>query len=177
MPGIVSDQELIERCLRNDLQAQKSLYHKFGPKMLTLCLRYSRDKMEAEDIMQEGFIKVFRNLKAFRGEGSLEGWIRSILVRTAIRMLKKQKLHFPEIDNFQKEDPEPNALELLAAKDILKLIRNLPDGYRTVFNLYVIEGYKHKDIAELLSISENTSRSQLLKARKHLQRMMESQIV
>ena len=154
------------------MKAQKTLYLRYGPRMMTLCKRYAMDLMEAEDMLQEGFIKVFRNLQSFRGEGSFEGWMRSIMVRTALRYIKKRSLNFPELLLDMKEDPSPDAFDHLSEKDILACIDDLPVGYKTVFNLYVIEGYKHKDIAELLSITENTSRSQLLKARKALQKRM-----
>lgn len=139
--------------------------------MMSVCLRYANDSMEAEDIMQDGFIKVFQYIHQFKFEGSFEGWIRRIIVNTAIRHLEKKKLHFKEIDENSGHTPQldPYAYAHLGQEDLMKLINQLPEGYRVVFNLNVIEGYSHDEIAEMLHIQPGTSRSQLVKARKMLQ--------
>ena len=143
---------------------------------MTVCLRYACDQAEAEDILQESFIKVFSHIGQYRFEGSLEGWIRRIVVHTALRTLQKKKIRFMEIDEDLDLAQSVNADGLvgLSVEELLKLIGNLPDGYRLVFNLYVLEGYDHNEIAEMLKIKPATSRSQLLKARKVLQEKIET---
>jgi RNA polymerase sigma-70 factor (ECF subfamily) len=140
--------------------------------MYGVCLRFARNTLEADDILQEGFIKVFSYLKDFRQEGSLEGWIRRTIVNTAINYYNSKQNEWSEtsIDKaqFHQSDTE-NVLDKISAADLLNLIRELPEGYRMVFNLYVIEGYNHQEIAEMLHISENTSKSQLSRARMALQ--------
>ncbi len=173
------DEDFIERCLDNDPKAQGALYQKFAPKMFGICLRYARNQMEAEDVLQEGFIKVFRYLKDYRSDGSLEGWIRRTMVNTAINFYKKKSKYHKDI-SFEQTDPinqdEENAIDMLSAKELLALIRELPDGYRMVFNLNTIEGYTHKEIGEMLNISENTSKSQLSRARGVLQGKLKNKV-
>lgn len=139
--------------------------------MLTVCIRYAFDKMEAEDILQDAFIKVYKNISKFKHEGSFEGWIRRIVVNTALKHCSKRKLHFEEMkpDSGMDRVVDPQAYQHLSETDLLKLIHGLPEGYRIVFNLYVIEGYSHDEIASMLNIQESTSRSQLVKARRCLQ--------
>jgi RNA polymerase sigma factor (sigma-70 family) len=167
-----SDKELIERCLEQDPKAQEFLYKRFARRMYGVCLRFARNTLEADDILQEGFIKVFCFLKDFRQEGSLEGWIRRTIVNTAINYYnsKQNEWHETSIDKAQlfHSDAE-DVLAKISADDLLNLIHELPEGYRMVFNLYVIEGYNHQEIAEMLKISENTSKSQLSRARMSLQ--------
>ena len=143
---------------------------------MTICRRYARDHKEAEDILQEAFIRVFTALAQFRSEGSLEGWIRRIVVNTALRTLQKNKIPFsgagPELENIPAVDAD--ALSRLSAEELLGLISTLPDGYRVVFNLNVLEGYDHQEIDDMLNISVATSRSQLFKARKLLQTQIEN---
>lgn len=143
---------------------------------MTVCRRYACDQAEAEDMLQESFIKVFTNIGQFRFQGSLEGWIRRIVVHTALRTLQKKKIRFTEIDEDLDLAQSVNAdgLAGLSVEELLKLIGNLPDGYRLVFNLYVLEGYDHNEIAGMLDISPTTSRSQLSKARKLLQTQVEN---
>jgi RNA polymerase sigma-70 factor (ECF subfamily) len=165
-------EQLIERCINNDVVAQELLYRRYASKMFGVCLRYASNKMEAEDILQEGFIKVFANLKNYRGEGSFEGWIRKTMVNTAINHYRKNLRYFQNIDieSVDIHDTfDKNGLSSLTEEELLKLVQELPQGYRMVFNLYVIEGYSHKEIAEQLNISENTSKSQLSRARGVLQ--------
>lgn len=170
-----TEKELIEECLRGEKAAQKALYDKYAGKMFALCMRYARHKLEAEDIMQEGFIKVFNNLHTFRAEGSLEGWIRKIMVHSAIKNYHRSSFQKESIglENYPEDSMVPQAYGDLNREELLNLIKDLPEGYRVVFNMYAIEGFKHKEIARMLDIGESTSRSQLVKARKLLQSMIE----
>ncbi len=173
------DEDFIERCLGNDPKAQGKLYQRFAPKMFGICLRYTRNSAEAEDILQEGFIKVFRHLKDYRSDGSLEGWIRRTMVNTAINFYKKKAKYQKDISLEQSEpinQNEESALDKLSAKELLEFIHELPDGYRMVFNLNVIEGYTHKEIGKMLNISENTSKSQLSRARSVLQAKLKNKV-
>lgn len=173
MQATLTEHELIKRSLNNDGNCQRMLFEQHAGKMMTICLRYSNDQMEAEDLLMEGFVKVFHYLHQFKFEGSFEGWIRRIIVNTALKNLQKKKIHFEEV----KEDNgipilDAGAYQHLGEKEILNLIRKLPQGYKIVFNLYAIEGYSHDEIAEMLGIHAGTSRSQLVKARKLLQQQM-----
>lgn len=171
-----SDKELIEGCLANDPKAQEFLYKRFSRRMYGVCLRYAKNTLEADDILQEGFIKVFTFLKDFRQDGSLEGWIRRTFVNTAINYYHSRENEWKEttIDKAASYSSETeDAISRISAEDLLQLIRQLPEGYRMVFNLYVIEGYNHQEIAEMLNISENTSKSQLSRARAALQEKLE----
>jgi len=170
-----SDKELIERCLENDSRAQELLYKRFSRRMYGVCLRFARNTLEADDILQEGFIKVFSFLKEFRHDGSLEGWIRRIIVNTAINYYNSKQNEWSEtsIDKAESyQSVSEDILEKISTADLLNLIHELPEGYRLVFNLYIIEGYNHKEIAEMLNISENTSKSQLSRARMALQQRL-----
>lgn len=163
-----STENLIAQCLKCDATAQYELYQKYSPKMFGVCLRFAKCREEAEDILQEGFIKVFRNLKTFRNEGKLEAWIRRIMVNTAINFYKRKYPAFPDID-FDRLHPKHHSDEdittIMSHKEILETVQKLPKGYRMVFNLYVIEGYTHKEIGNMLNISINTSKSQLSRAK------------
>ena len=167
-----TDKELIERCLENDPRAQEFLYKRFSRRMYGVCLRFARNTLEADDILQEGFIKVFTFLKDFRQDGSLEGWIRRTIVNTAINYYHSKENEWKETSIEKAESYKSvseDALDMISTADLLDIIRELPEGYRMVFNLYVIEGYNHQEIAEMLNISENTSKSQLSRARMALQ--------
>jgi len=170
-----SEEELVKRCIKQEVRAQEEFYRRFAPKMYGVCLRFAKNKMEADDILQEGFIKVFINLKSFRNEGSLEGWIRRTIVNTAINLYKKNLKYLQDIE-LEKADvvqqTNLGAIDKLATDELLKIIGELPAGYRMVFNLNIIEGYTHKEIGELLGVSENTSKSQLSRARQTLQRKL-----
>ncbi len=160
-----------EKCKSKDRQAQTELYQLFAPKMYAVCLRYARDQDEANDILQNGFIKVFTKCELFEGKGSLEGWIRKVMVNTAIENHRKNKIRFlstEELNPNEFEKTDSFSLNHLDYKDLLALIKKLPLGYRTVFNLYAIEGFNHKEIAEMLNISEGSSKSQLSRARTWL---------
>ena len=171
---LISESDLIKGCLEGDRRMQEELYRRFSPRMYGVCLRYAADADEAADILQEGFIKVFKKLDSYRGEGSFEGWIRRIFVNTAIEHFRRKTYQQPITEQHENtvEGRSLSALDSLAEKDILKLIQELSPGYRTVFNLYVVEGYTHKEIGELLNISEGTSKSQLARAKLALQDMV-----
>lgn len=163
------ERELIELAVENNRHAQHKIYSKFSPKMLSVCRQYIKDLHEAEDIMITAFMKVFTNLKNFKHEGSFEGWIRRIMINECISFIRVQKkVKFIEDENYFEESFN-NIESQFSVDDIQFLIDNLPDGYKMVFNLYAIEGYKHQEIATMLGINEGTSKSQLSHARKALQ--------
>lgn len=168
------EDELIAKCRNNDAQAQKMLYEFHSAKMFGVCLRYIKDHDQAEDVMISGFVKVFEKINQFKNEGSFEGWIRRIMVNESLTFIRKNKSMYLEVDiEYAEKEPDYSTLNNhLETEDLLKLIHSLPTGYQTVFNLYAIEGYSHKEIAEALNISENTSKSQLSRARTLLQRML-----
>lgn len=172
----MSEEEIIKSCVSGNTHAQKLLYDKYARVMMGICIRYAADKSEAEDMLQEGWIKVFRNMSAFRFEGSIEGWIKKIMVNTSLDYLRKNKNHIHQIEISIVEEnisSEITSSDSLSAKELLKLIHQLPSGYRTIFNLFAIEGYSHKEIAEMLEISEGTSKSQYSRARTQLQKMVQ----
>ena len=165
-------QALIKGCVKRDPHAQRELYERFSPRMLAICYRYARTQAEAEDILQEGFVKIFQNLHKYQDKGSFEGWIKRIIINCAIDHIRKEKAfsYSVEINDSVMEEGNANALDHLALQDLLKLIQQLPDGYRLVFNLYAIEGYSHAEIGKQLEISESTSRSQYARARAMLKK-------
>ena len=168
-----SEKDFIKKCLNNDAKAQETLYRFYAPKMYGICLRFAKNKMDADDILQEGFIKIFTNLKKFRSEGSFEGWIRRTIINTAINQYKKnlRDLNNITIEHINITDKiNDDIISKLSVDELLELINELPDGYRTVFNLNVIEGYTHKEIGKMLNISENTSKSQLSRAKHNLKK-------
>jgi RNA polymerase sigma factor (sigma-70 family) len=167
----VDEKILIDKCLKGDRDSQRILFERYCGKMLALCSRYSRHKLEAEDICQEGFIKVYKKLHQYEHRGSLEQWIRRIMINTAIKYLKKGSVKNEQIglEDYPEGVVNADAVSLLSEKELIGLISKLPDGYRLVFNMYAIEGMSHKEISEVLGIGESTSRSQLVKARKWLQ--------
>ena len=173
----ISDEELIKGCIACKRLYQERLYAKFSAKMFAICLRYARDYHSAEDILQEGFIKAYQNIEKFRSEGSFEGWLRRIFVNTAIEHFRRSSPMYPVMEVTQADNHTVNdeVIEHLAANDLLKMIQTLSPGYRTIFNLYVIEGYSHKEIAALLGINEGTSKSQLARARYLLQEKVKNQ--
>ena len=162
------EKQLIRKCLKGDVVAQKRLYTLHASLMLGVCYRYTKSLEDAEDVLQEGFIKVFRFLSQYTGEGELGGWIRRIMVNTALNFLKKNKKYQYEMAFDSKElhvVSQDDPAMLLQVKDLAELIRQLPTGYQTIFNLYAIEGYTHLEIGQMMGISENTSRSQYMRAR------------
>ena len=158
----------------DDSQTLEMLYHKYSSKMYGICLRFAGNTMEADDILQEGFIKVYTKLKYFRNEGSLEGWIRRIFVNTAINYYRKKSRYAFNEDledvHFNRAKTGSSYSDLLSKEELVNLIQSLPNGYRTVFNLNVVEGYTHKEIGEMLGISDNTSKSQLTRAKTILKK-------
>ena len=169
----ISESDLIKGCIAGDRRIQEELYRRFSPKMYAVCLRYANNADDAQDLLQEGFIKVYRNLHRFRAEGSFEGWIRRVFVNTSIEHFRKKSTRLSMVTDKEEntiEDADITALHKMAEKDIINIIQELSPGYRTVFNLYVVEGYSHKEIGELLGISEGTSKSQLARAKGVLQK-------
>ena len=176
IPLYKNEKQLISKAASGNSRAQRFIYEHYAPKMLSICRQYIRDVQFAEDIMVQGFVKVFRNLGNFRNEGSFEGWMRRIMVREAIDYLRKKQ--FVVFDEDLMDARPPSQVDLstsLEVEEIQALIDALPEGYKMVFILYAIEGYRHQEIAELLQISENTSKSQLYKARKALQEQLTAQ--
>lgn len=175
----IPEAELISGCIDGNIFYQQKLYEKFSNKMFGVCLRYSHHHHDAEDILQEGFIKVFNCLNKFRAEGSFEGWVRRIFVNTAIEFYRKTANIYTLVEvnqNLNLSEIHDDALSKININDLLKMIQTLSPGYRTIFNLYAIEGYNHKEIGELLGINEGTSKSQLARARLILQKkIIESQ--
>lgn len=166
-----NETQLIQRAAKQNREAQHILYEVHAPKMLSVCRYYIKDVHQAEEVMLNGFFKVFKYLKTFKNEGSFEGWIRRIMVREAISYLRqKKRIEFSTEDEFVEQDYSNNIKSSIEVAEIQQLIDSLPEGYRMVFVMYAIEGYKHFEIAELLNISEGTSKSQLFKARQMLQK-------
>lgn len=168
----MTEEQILVGCIKNNASAQEELYHRFSPRMLGVCYRFAKNREDAEDMLQEGFIKVFTQLHQYRNEGALEGWIRRIVVHTCINVLKKNKKFADSVDIMHangiriKEDMIPSIMQ---AKQVVECIRLLPLGYRTVLNLYAIEGFSHKEIGDLLEIGESTSRSQYTRAKAMLE--------
>jgi RNA polymerase sigma factor (sigma-70 family) len=170
----LENKELIRLCLLEDNEGQRLLYEKYITPMCRLCLRYIKDKEEVKDVVAEGFIRIFEHLKKFeyRGEQSLEVWIRRIMINECLMYLRKRKGHlFVDYPEATAEPSQPDNIDG-KAKEIFRLIQTLPEGYRTIFNLFVIDGYSHKEIAAMLGISESASRSQLTHARNKLQSLL-----
>ncbi|RYM34114.1 sigma-70 family RNA polymerase sigma factor [Brumimicrobium glaciale] len=171
----MDDETLVQKCVSGNGEAQRELFDRFSPLMLGVAMRYIKDKERSEDVLQDGFIKVYKNLHRFEHKGSLEGWIRRIIVNTALDQLRKNKKNINDLhlddSNFeivQKSD----AIGILEAEILMEIIQQLPDGYRVVFNMFAIEGYSHKEIAEALKISESTSKSQYSRAKSVLRKTL-----
>ena len=174
MPSSPAEKALLQGCQSGDRHCQQRLYEQYAPRMFALCLRYADDYHQGEDLLQEGFLKVYRALGSFRGDGSFEGWLRRVFVNTAIEHHRKKHHLYPLLDvpNADQEEHDPGVLDQLAVDDLMGLVNALSPGYRAVFNLYAVEGYPHKDIAQMLGISEGTSKSQLARARVILQKQV-----
>ena len=174
----MSDSELVSECLKGNSSAQRTLFQLHSGKMFAVCLRYMGSTMEAEDVLQESFIKVFEKLNQWKGDGPLGGWIRTIVVNTSLTRIKNNK-KFKLDKNIDEAvaftDNSEDQLEALQAEDLMKLIAQMPDGYKTVFNLFVVEGYGHKEIADMLGVSESTSKTQFLKAKNWLVKRINEQ--
>ena len=170
----MSETELIEGCKQRDPHAQRLLYEQFADKMLSVCVRYVSDLSTAEDMLQEGFVKIFNKIGSFRGEGSFAGWIRRIFVTTCLEYIRKSDplKYNTDIEEcgYIEDNVNESVVSRMSADDLMNCIRRLPAGYRTVFNLYVIEGYSHNEIAKMMDIRESSSQSQLVRARRILQR-------
>ena len=176
---MTEQEKLVKNCLRNNAIAQKELYDQFSGSMLGICYRYTKTMNDAQEVLQIGFIKVFKNLHQFKNEGDLGGWIRRIMVTTAINYLKRKPryqldLGFEDSSHLHPVDDHTPDIKL-NTKDILNLVRQLPPGYQTIFNLFAIEGYNHGEIGKMLGIAEGTSRSQYARARGLLIGWMEKQ--
>jgi RNA polymerase sigma-70 factor (ECF subfamily) len=172
----MDDTTLVIECVKGNARAQRMLFDKFARKMLGVCLRYAKNSEQAEDVLQDGFVKVFNKLKDFKSEGSLEGWIRRIMVNTALDQIRKDVKFMGDTsldDVSYKIDNNKLVVEHLMAEDLMKMVQLMPDGYKVVFNMFAIEGYSHSEIAETLGISENTSKSQYSRARAYLRERLE----
>jgi RNA polymerase sigma factor (sigma-70 family) len=171
----MTDEELVKECVSGNPIAQKKFYDLFAKKMMGVCLRYMNNEDEAQDVLQDGFIKIFSKLRDFESKGSLEGWVRRIMVNTALDQYRKNKKHQSDVDvdvvgyKLEKND---FIIESITAQDLLKIIQGIPEGYRVVFNLFAIEGYSHKEIAERLGVTESTSKSQYSRAKSLLRKLM-----
>ncbi len=173
---MIPEQDLINRCLKGEAKAQKVLFDRFAPKMYGVVARYFSSVEEAQDALQDGFVKVFTKLHEYSGLGSFEGWIRRIMINTSLNLIRDNLKHqyHQDIDEIQEfVEDENQRYDHLSMEDMLKLVQEMPPGYRTVFNLYDIEGYHHHEIAASLGVSVNTSKSQLLKARAYLRKRIE----
>ena len=167
--------DIIKKCASGNVRAQEKLYRMFAPKMFGVCLRYSKDRTEAEDNLQDGFVKVFSNIKKFRHEGSFEGWIRRIMVNVSLSKFRKQHVLHPveDVGRYETQTFAEEILAKIAAEDLIGLIQQLPPRYRMVFNLFVMEGMSHQEIAGAMNISEGTSKSNLARARDILKRKVQ----
>ena len=173
---MVSERGLIEGCQKGKAKLQRLLYERYAPKMLGVCMRYFRSKDEAQDALQDGFVKVYTKINDFRGQGSFEGWIRRIMVNTSLNLIRNnlKHLYHEDVDDVRIQIADANVeFDQFNVQDILRLIQKLPSGYKVVFNMFEIDGFSHKEIADELNVSVNTSKSQLLKARRHLRKELE----
>ncbi|HQV55143.1 MAG: sigma-70 family RNA polymerase sigma factor [Chitinophagaceae bacterium] len=171
----MTEEAILKGCLNSDAVAQRELYNKYSPKMLAVCYRFAHNREDAEDMLQEGFIKVFLQMHSFESRGSFEGWIRRIIVHTCINILKKNKKFNESVDIIHAtgvQIREESVPAIIQAKQVVECIRMLPIGYRTVLNLYAIEGYSHREIANILGIEESTSRSQYTRAKAMLENIL-----
>lgn len=168
---MLEHKDLIEACVKGERSAQRELYDLFSKKMYVVCLRYTKSQQEAEDVLQESFIKVFKNIKGYRGDSRLDYWIKRVVVNTALNSQRKKLYMYPmvDIEDVKNEFDLSKAFTNFRMEELLAMIRELPTGCQTVFNLFAIEGYSHKEIAKMLEVSEGTSKSQFARARKLLQ--------
>lgn len=169
----MTEEQLIEGCKRGERLAQKELYETYSRKMMGVCLRYVGDRETARDLLQDGFVKVFTCMDSYSGAGSFEGWMRKIFVNCALEYLRKSDVlrESTDLDNTAElVQADHSVLSDLSAAELMKLVHELPSGFRTVFNLFAIEGYSHKEIGEMMNITESTSRSQFTRAKQLLQR-------
>lgn len=175
----MTENEIIQGCLENKASAQEKLYALYSRRMMAICLRYTHSRFEAEDIFHEAFVKVFRNIHTWQG-GSFEGWMRRIFVNTAINHYHQNRKYFDHVDSSYAEtmlSSTDNVIAELSNQDLLETVSRLPEGYKLVFNLHVVEGYNHNEIAEMLGIAEGSSKSQLSKAKAHLQKLIKDRLI
>lgn len=171
----MTEQQLIDRCIKGDAKAQKSLYDTYSRKMMGVCMRYcGNDREQAEDLLQDGFIKVFTSIKNYQYKGSFEGWIRRIMVNVSLDWIRGKDIlkGAEELEAITSQHENYTAVDNISAKELMEIIAQLPTGFRTIFNLYAVEGYTHKEIAKQLNITESTSRSQLTRAKQLLQKKL-----
>ncbi len=170
----MTEEEIIKGCIHNNAHCQHALFKQYAGRVMGICLRYASANSEAEEMAQHAFIKLFNAIHQFRFEGSFEGWVRKITVRTCLTALQKKHIQYADINmaDFVVDPNAVHAISALSEKELIEMIKRLPEGYRIVFNLYVIEGYSHDEIAAMLNIESATSRSQLAKARKILQKQI-----
>lgn len=169
----MNEQQLIDGCKRGERGAQKELYEMYSRKMMGVCLRYVNERETARDLLQDGFVKVFTSMDSYSGAGSFEGWMRKIFVNCALEYLRRSDVlrEATDLDNTgELIQPDSSAISDLSAAELMQLIQELPAGFRTIFNMFAIEGYSHKEISEMLNITESTSRSQFTRAKQMLQR-------
>lgn len=171
----MTEKELIEGAIRRDERCQRALFDKYAPTLMGVCIRYCRNQTEAEDALQESFIRIFDKLKLYDFKGSFEGWMRRLCINVALKTYQRKRFTHEQsgLESLPETPTDPTAYAQLGEQELLALVAALPDGYRLVFNLYAIEGYSHKEIANTLGIQEASSRSQLLKARKLLQKQIQ----
>jgi RNA polymerase sigma-70 factor (ECF subfamily) len=169
--------EILRGCKNGDSRSQRKLYDQTAARMMGVCLRYCTEEEEAKDLLQDGFVKVFQHITAYRGEGSLEGWMKKIFVNTALENIRRKKIVFERLENENIATAELVFSDgKLEAKELLRIIRTMPEGFRVVFNLFAIEGYSHQEIAEKLNITTGTSKSQFARARQYLQKLLAEEI-
>ena len=175
----MDDSTLVKECIKGNAKAQRLLFDKFSPKMLGVCLRYTKSQDEAEDALQEGFVKAFSKLNDFSNQGSLEGWIRRIMVNTSLDAIRKNTKFIKDVPLDSVDYQIGNndfIVEGLNAEDLMKLINSMPEGYKVIFNMFAIEGYSHQEISTTLGISESTSKSQYMRAKGYLRNRLEVKV-
>ena len=175
----MTETDIINGCVKHKASAQEKLYALYSRRMMAICLRYTKSRFEAEDIFHEAFVKVFKNIETWQG-GSFEGWMRRIFVNTSINHYHQNKKYFDHVDASYADyvvSVNDNIISTLATQELLELVNQLPDGYKLIFNLHVVEGYSHTEIGELLDIAEGSSKSQLSKAKAYLKRLIENRLI
>jgi RNA polymerase sigma factor (sigma-70 family) len=175
----MTEREIIQGCIENRASAQEKLYALYSRRMMAICLRYTRSRAEAEDIFQEAFVKVFKNIRMWQG-GSFEGWMRRIFVNTAINHFHQNRKYFDHVDASYAESmlsSTEDIISQLSNQELLEIISRLPEGYKMIFNLHVVEGYNHGEIAEMLNIAEGSSKSQLSKAKAYLKKLIDDRLI
>jgi len=168
-----SEEEIIEGCINENKAAQEALYKKYASKLMGVSMRYAKDQMEAEDILHDALVKIFDNIKGYSNKGSFVGWMVKITVNTALNKIRSRNKNLSYVEEYTEEALDfTSSLDTLQLMDLMNLMEKMPEGYKVVFNLFVVEGYSHQEIAKQLGIEEVTSRTQFAKARKYLQRLI-----